>query len=51
MALKYFKYQNKNDKTVQEMTRGVRVREYKNVEPGESSSSSGGLTPVEPDEP
>ena len=41
-------------KTVQEMTRGVRVREYKNVEPGESSSSSGGdggLTPVEPEEP
>jgi predicted histone-like DNA-binding protein len=40
-------------KTVQEMTRSVKVREYKNVEPGESSSSSGGggLTPVEPEEP
>jgi hypothetical protein len=38
-------------KTVQEMTRGVKVREYKNVEPGESSSGGGGLTPVEPEEP
>jgi len=52
IRLRFLADQSKESEYTSRLLKGkAKLKEYQNIEPGESSGGNGGLTPVEPEEP